>query len=322
MVGVTVVIPCFNAEAFIADACRSLQEQNFPDWECIIVDDCSSDQSIAIIQELAASDPRIRPIRLTENSGPSVARNAGLDAAKGRWITLLDADDLYTEGRLSRLVAVAEAHAADMVFDDQLVTDFPSTEAVDHAFHWIDGSVMPFDKEEYFTLSAIDGRSLNAGYMKPLFRRSFLEKHRIRYDPRFRSGQDYLFYADAFAYGAKCLAVADAGYVYRRRTGSVSRSGGQHLRSHARLSDEVLTRHGATLSSDVHASLARRRADFLRKADLHDLRSAVAARRPLQAGVIVLSRPRVLVTAASTLYRRLRHPAIIVRGRATPSSAR
>lgn len=305
MVAVSIVVPCFNAENFIRDALASIQAQSFTDWECLIVDDRSTDGSAAILSEMAEQDSRIKPILLPVNGGASVARNTALDAAIGTWVTLLDADDVYAPERLARLIALAEAEAADIVFDDQVIANFPSVDQVGRAFHWIDRPAMPFDGDQFFILSAHFGRSLNPGYMKPLFRREFIEQHRLRYDPQFRSGQDYLFYANAFAYGPRCFACSYAGYVYRRRKGSLSQSGGQHLRNHARLSDEILRRHKDRLSGTVHRALENRRAYFLMMADLHDLRLAIAARQPAAIAKTILKQPRVALAVATAVRRRV-----------------
>ena len=304
MTAVSIVMPCFNAEAFIADALTSVQKQTLPDWECLVVDDCSTDGSAAVLRQFAEADSRIVPIFLSKNGGVSAARNAALDAATGRWITLLDADDLYAPDRLRRLVALAEDQQADMVFDDQAIADFPNAEQVDRAFHWLSEPIMPFCAERFFVESSYFGRSLNPGYMKPLFARRFIESHHLRYDLNFRSGQDYLFYANAFAADPRCFGTDFAGYIYRRRVGSLSRSGGQHLRNHARLSDEILARHGSRLPPTVHEALRRRRRHFLRAADLHDLRVALAARDWRSAAKVTLTRPQLAFAAAAAARRR------------------
>lgn len=308
MVAVSIILPCFNAEDFILNALTSLQQQSFTDWECLIVDDCSTDGSAAILKTMASQDLRIKPILLTVNGGASVARNAALDAATGTWVTLLDADDVYAPDRLERLVALAEDKSADLVFDDQAIADFPSVNQIDRAFHWIDGPAMPFNRDRFFLLSAQAKRSLNPGYMKPLFRRAFIEQHHLRYDPQFRSGQDFLFYSNAFAHDPRCFASDYAGYVYRRRKGSLSQSGGIHLRNHARLSDEILSNHKDRLPIAVHEALQKRRAHMMRMADLHDLRIAIAARKPIAALRTALTHPQIALAVGASMRRRLAGP--------------
>lgn len=305
MVAVSIVVPCYNAADFIREGIASLQQQGFRDWECLVVDDCSTDNSAAVLQELAASDPRIIPILHDRNGGAAVARNTAIEHARGAWLTLLDADDVYAPDRLARLVALAESQGADMVFDNQAVADFPGTKQVDRAFHWLNAEAVPFTAEEFFARSAVFGRSINPGYMKPLFRKSFIDAHQLRYDPEFRSGQDFLFYANAFAHNPRCFATSYCGYVYRRRRGSLSRSGGQHLRNHARLTDEILSRHGSRLAPGSRQALVRRKAYFTRGAALHDTRLALSEHGPVAALKSVLANPGAVAAGLEALRRRI-----------------
>lgn len=269
-----------------------------------MVDDCSTDRSAEIIATLAKADARIKPLFQSENGGASRARNRALDHATGDWVTLLDADDLFAPDRLERLVGLAQEHAADMVFDNQIISEFPSDAQVDRAFHWLADGSAPYSPEQFFLESARFGRSLNPGYMKPLFSRAFIEKYRLRYDPQFRSGQDFLFYANAFAANPQCFVTGYEGYIYRRRKGSLSRSGGQHLRGHAQLSDEILLRHGARLSPPVREALSRRKRHFLGAASLYELRLALKSRSWRQAAHIITGEPRFIGAAAVAVRRR------------------
>lgn len=99
---VSVIIPVFNSEQFLEETMNSVLNQTYPHWEMLLVDDCSTDRSPAIIAEYAAKDSRIRYIKLSQNSGAAVARNTGLEAARGRYIAYLDADDLWLPRKLER----------------------------------------------------------------------------------------------------------------------------------------------------------------------------------------------------------------------------
>ncbi|OFW07744.1 MAG: hypothetical protein A3H27_12730 [Acidobacteria bacterium RIFCSPLOWO2_02_FULL_59_13] len=97
---VSVVIPCFNYAHFLAECMESLFRQSYRDWECIIVDDGSSDNTPALGARLCGADPRIRYMR-QHNAGLSAARNAGLREARGTFVQLLDADDLLQPDKLT-----------------------------------------------------------------------------------------------------------------------------------------------------------------------------------------------------------------------------
>lgn len=104
---VSIIIPNHNYGAYIADAIASVRVQTLRDWECIIIDDASTDDSVSIIKSAIKSDKRFRLITFDNPVGASRARNAGLDVASGEYIAFLDSDDCYTEYALEMLVNLA-----------------------------------------------------------------------------------------------------------------------------------------------------------------------------------------------------------------------
>lgn len=108
--GVTVVIPCYNEERFVVDAIESVRGQSLSDWECIVVDDASTDRSVKVIWDAVGKDDRFRILRHRVNAGLGAARNTGLRAARGRYITFLDSDDmLMGDSLLDRVIALTQA---------------------------------------------------------------------------------------------------------------------------------------------------------------------------------------------------------------------
>ncbi len=100
MPDVSIITPSFNSGRFISAAIDSVQSQTHKDWELIIVDDCSTDDTRSIVSQRLLTDKRIRMIRQTSNQGPAIARNTALDAARGRYIAFLDSDDLWLSRKL------------------------------------------------------------------------------------------------------------------------------------------------------------------------------------------------------------------------------
>jgi teichuronic acid biosynthesis glycosyltransferase TuaG len=99
---VSIITPAYRAAAHIEATIRSVRNQSFPHWEMIVADDCSPDDTRAVVEAQAAIDPRIRLLPLSQNGGPARARNAALEAASGRWIAFLDSDDLWLPDKLEK----------------------------------------------------------------------------------------------------------------------------------------------------------------------------------------------------------------------------
>ena len=99
---ISIIMPCFNAEKFIESSSKSVLNQSFLNWELIVVDDKSSDNSAALINSLAKKDKRIIPVFLEVNhGGPGFPRNIGIGIARGKYTAFLDADDLWDRKKLA-----------------------------------------------------------------------------------------------------------------------------------------------------------------------------------------------------------------------------
>lgn len=97
---VSIVTPTYNCGRFIAETIRSVQAQSYQNWEMLIIDDCSTDDTREIVANLALADSRIKYHCLEKNSGAAVARNTALRMAQGRWIAFLDSDDVWEPRKL------------------------------------------------------------------------------------------------------------------------------------------------------------------------------------------------------------------------------
>ena len=97
---VSIITPVYNAERFLSDTIKSVQNQTYKNWEILLIDDCSKDNSAQIIKEFLKYDNRIKYIKLKKNSGASVSRNEGIRNAKGRFIAFVDSDDVWKPEKL------------------------------------------------------------------------------------------------------------------------------------------------------------------------------------------------------------------------------
>lgn len=101
---VSIIMPSYNTEKYISESIASVQKQTYADWELIIVDDCSTDNTDEIVKPFL-SDKRIKYIKNETNSGAAVSRNRALREAKGKWIAFLDSDDLWLPVKLEKQIA-------------------------------------------------------------------------------------------------------------------------------------------------------------------------------------------------------------------------
>lgn len=115
---VSIIVPAYNAEITIIDTINSVVAQSHKEWEMLIADDCSKDNTRAVVTEWAGRDPRIRLLALPKNAGPALARNACLAQAKGDWLAFLDSDDFWLPEKLERSIAFAREKSAALVFTD------------------------------------------------------------------------------------------------------------------------------------------------------------------------------------------------------------
>jgi teichuronic acid biosynthesis glycosyltransferase TuaG len=113
---VSIIIPTYNTEKFIGLTLQSVQNQTYQNWEMILVDDASTDQTAKIIKEFAKNDNRIKLTELPQNSGNGFARNVALEKAVGKYIAYLDADDLWFSAKLEKQIAFLKANNLPFTF--------------------------------------------------------------------------------------------------------------------------------------------------------------------------------------------------------------
>ncbi len=218
---VSFVIAAYNAEETLERAIDSALAQGAVSMEVVVVDDCSTDGTRDIVGN--HPDPRVRLVAMARNGGPGAARNAGLDAARGRWVAVLDSDDALRPDRMARLIARAERAGAQIAVDNLDVI----REDVGTTLPMFPEAVLArlplLTLAKFIASNMIFASEHNFGYMKPVFERAFLEQHGLRFDETLRIGEDYTFLASALARGGVCVVEPMVGYLYYIRDGSISR---------------------------------------------------------------------------------------------------
>ncbi len=107
---VSIIMPCYNVESYMRESVNSVIAQTYANWELIVVDDCSTDNTCELMQELSMLDDRIKISRNSANVGGAQTRNNGIDMASGRYIAYLDSDDLWVPEKLSSQIEFMESN--------------------------------------------------------------------------------------------------------------------------------------------------------------------------------------------------------------------
>ena len=315
---VSFVIAAYNAEQGIGRVIESALAQQDVSVEVVVVDDCSSDRTVEIARSFAHG---VRLIALDENRGPGGARNAGLEAASGRWIAILDSDDSVHPGRLRRMIDRAEAAHAQIAVDNLEVVE--------------EGAAVPQAMFDAATLEArpvlgladfIAGNIMfesrfSFGYVKPVFRRSFLQREGLRYDESLRIGEDYLLLAETLARGGLCVVEPRVGYSYHIRGGSISRVLElHHVEAMLKADADFMRAH--ELEPQAQAAQARRTRSLRQAASFLLLVRHLKDRAPLRAASAALRDPAALRHLGMPIAARLRRLAATLQPSAAPARSR
>lgn len=183
---VSIIMPVYNVEAFVAEAIESVLAQTYPHWELIIVDDGSTDASSQIIGRY--TDPRIIKIQ-QENKGEGGARNAGLEVQHGTYIGFLDADDVFLPNALADFVSYFEGHPEyDVVFSDGYFVDNQRRVLMRFGDH------RPYEVSGFILDSLVVTPSVISVPSMMMVRRSAVEKQGVRFDESLEYGVDWDFW--------------------------------------------------------------------------------------------------------------------------------
>ena len=207
---VSVIIPCYNSYKDIGKCLDALENQTYRDFEVIIVDDFSKDDSLSCLKEYAEkSKLNIKIIANKENRGPGFSRNAGIKAAKGEMLSFCDADDWYPYDRLEKMISVLEEDVDCVLCNLKKVYLNGSEKTVDYVSKISDVN----DRNDIVAKAAMS-------FDLCLIRTNIAERFPIA---ELYNGEDYATFPLWLQYSRKIKFVEDALYSYYMRSGSLSR---------------------------------------------------------------------------------------------------
>lgn len=214
-VQITVAIPCYNGEKTIERCVESILAQTYTNYELLIINDGSKDNTPAVIEELAKKDSRIRIIT-QENRGLSATRNRGIEEAKGEYISFIDADDYICPDYLDRLYTAITATGADLAVCKYYTSEQPDK----------DGGVYTIDRSTMYKELLIPNDNIAAFAWNRLYKLDIINDAGLRYDARIYGNEDALFNYQYLKYCDKVAVVDKALYHYIINTGSIMFSKG------------------------------------------------------------------------------------------------
>lgn len=202
---VSIIVPCYNQEEFLAEALDSVLEQTYENWECVIVDDASTDGSLAVAKRYAERDARFIYIEHQCNHGLSITRNTGIKASRGKYILPLDADDKIADRYLEKAV--------------EYFSRFPDTKVV-YSKARLFGAV---NKEWILPDYSFDTLIwTNCLFCSSIFSRKDYEET-IGYNPNMRYGfEDWDFWLSLLTPGSKVHRIDEILFYYRKKDYSMS----------------------------------------------------------------------------------------------------
>ncbi|WP_452224240.1 glycosyltransferase family 2 protein [Lacinutrix chionoecetis] len=202
---ISVLIPTYNCEDYIKDAVQSILNQSYSNFECIIIDDCSTDQTVSKIK--AFNDNRIKLIVKPKNSGYTKSLNYGLTIAKGKYIARMDGDDISLPNRFEKQIEVLEKNH-DIVVCGSI-------------FKILDSDVVISAPEEHDDIKLALLRESCIGHPTAIIRKSTLDKNNINYNTEYEPAEDYDLWVRLSQLG-KLYNIQEVLFLYRVHDNQVS----------------------------------------------------------------------------------------------------
>ena len=288
---VSVIIPAYNAELYIGEAIESVLNQTYRDYEIIIVNDASTDRTAGVVKSF--SDKRINLINHVSNSGPGAARNTAIEAARGRWIALLDADDKWHHDRLDRLVKIAVAQGDQFFIADDGLICFITSEGLkpwDSRFNlYYNG--LPF-KNNLLNMCLVEYFNFGCPAIYPLIPLHHIRCHNLRYDPLCMMGEDFEFYCNLFRTGLRLCLYNEPLYYCRLTPGSLTANQNKFIHQ-AGVYKRLLGQEGFTLQERY---LIERSFKRLKQRQPYERFSTALKQRNLQkAAYLLMQKPGLLL---------------------------
>lgn len=201
----SIIIPAYNTEAYVETCLNSVLQQTYTDWECLVVNDGSTDGTASLLNAYAEKDKRIKVFHQS-NRGPAVAREKAIDAATGDYLVFADSDDRIVLNALERLEQTIAEHPTDIIF-------FNSLGEWEGKIHNI---ALPFEQEPLALLKKLFLGELPGWLHSKIVKRAYWKKHQIKIIPQCFVMEDVLITMQLLIHHPSMQKIPDHLYVYNR----------------------------------------------------------------------------------------------------------
>lgn len=214
MVKVSIIIPVYNAEKFIAQRIESFKRQTLSDYELILVNDCSPDSSLSVIKKCAEGNSKIRIIDLAENGGPMCARFEGCYIANGEYITFCDSDDELPDDALEMLYKEAKATKSDIVAG---TIDFIK---ISDGSHFLWKSSLKYGSNQIAAMKSLLKNEYRHNVVGKLIKRELLQQYQYSNVKGLRYYEDFVLMYELVQHASKFVCIDNVVYNYIQTEGS------------------------------------------------------------------------------------------------------
>ena len=199
---VSIIIPTYNVEKYIEQAIDSILNQTYSNLEILVIDDCSTDNTVQMVKSKYSKNQKIRLYEKSQNLGPANSRNIGIKQAKGKYIALLDGDDYYIQDKIEKQVRVLERNQ-----DLALCSTFLKCIGLKN-------NVIKF-KINHSDIKDQQLLGCPIAHAAVMFRATFLKENNLFYNENLRFSEDYELFIRMIEKGGKFLTIPEALYMYR-----------------------------------------------------------------------------------------------------------
>ena len=250
---VSIVVPCYNVEKYVEACINSVILQDYKNWECILINDGSKDNTFNLLKDFENRDRRIR-VLTQENAGLSATRNRGIDDANGAFLYFLDSDDILSKDAIGILVASYQNNDIITAITTKASFSEGNMTNVSRLQHPKEGTIT-FENKHFEVLRRTMETGLTPVAQNRLYAKAFIDQHELR----FKSGilhEDELWFFETMLYARNVKFIDHETYFYRidNQDSITSNVGDRNLESYIQVMEEICNKYSQNTHFSIIAS--------------------------------------------------------------------